>query len=234
MGIPSCMVLDILQVVGLFALAVVAVFGWFVARRWERERFLREQKSWQYSSLDDTINRSIQVIDGLVTLDSIDWESAENLDALIIRVMGTGLPFISREAFDRIFEEPQEQEEEVEAEVTKENIKSYAGVLSLEATYALQELKGEFRSGTKDLEEMGVPADVRNAMFDLGNRLQEGLNAIGVTAFFRYVGLEEAIDKLDVGKWRDRVSESYKAFEKARQADMARMMHRRYRDTYSR
>ncbi len=220
------MVLDILQVVGLFALAVVAVLGWFVARRWERERFLREQKSWQYSNLDDTINRMIQAIDGLVTLDSIDWETAENLDALIMRVMDTGLAYISREAFDRVFEET-EEEGEVSDEEAKEGLKALAGLLSLEATYTMQELKQEFRSGTRDLEELGVPDTVRNAMFNLGSRLQEGLNAIGIAALLRHAGLEEAMDKLDVGKWRDNVAESYKAFVSARQADMARMLRRR-------
>ncbi len=228
------MVLDILQVVGLFALAVVAVLGWFVARRWERERFLREQKSWQYSSLDDTINRMIQAIDGLVTLDSIDWETAENLDALIMRVMGTGLAYISREAFDRVFEETEEEgkvsdeeAKEVSDEEAKEGLKALAGLLSLEATYTLQELKQEFRSGTRDLEELGVPDTARKAMFDLGSRLQEGLSAIGVAALLRHAGLEEAVDKLDVGRWRDKVAESYKAFVSARQADMARMLPRR-------
>lgn len=220
------MVLEILQVLGLFALAIVAVLGWFIARRWDRERFIREQKTWHYSSLDDTITQSIQAINGLVTLNDIDWDSTENVDALVMRVILTGLPYISREAFDRIFE-VEEPENTVSDEDTKKGLEAFAGMLLLEATYTLQELKREFRLGTKDLLELVVPDDVAKALSDLGTQLQGGLDAIGVAALLRHAGLEEATDKFDVTKWRDMVFDSYDAFEKARRADMARMLRRK-------
>ncbi len=224
------MVWEVLQAVGLFTLAFVAVLGWFVVRRWERERFLRRERTALHSYLDDTITEAIQIIDGLATIDSIDWDSDAKVNALLLRVLGTRLPFVSREAFEWLLPSPDDLIEEnnsVKKELGKEELEAYSGMLALEGNYTLNELQKELRSNIRDLLGLGVSDSMRTTLADITNELQAGIGSLGIRAFFEFVGMEGAVEEFDLGKWRDRVNESYMAFRKASDADIAKMLGRR-------
>ncbi len=224
------MVLETLQVIGLFALALVAVLGWFVARRWERERFVRREKTGLHSYLDDTITEAIQIIDGLATLDSIDWDSDAKADALLLRVMGTRLLFVSREAFEWLLPSPDELMEEDDSArwelLTKEQLKAFSAILALEGNYKLNELQKDFGSNVRDLLVLGVSGSMRKALAEIADELQGGISALGVRGFLEFVGMEGAAEKFDLSKWRDSVNDRYKAFRKASEEDVASMLGR--------